>query len=148
MSYTISYLPTNEGTVKARRYFVADTAAELPVVSPAVDGDIGYAKGTDTTYSYNGTVWTASGSVLGYVTKSANYTTTASDFYILVTAACTITLITAVGNTGRGCEIKATVDNVTVDPNGSQTIDGELTVILMQNDGMKIFSDGANWRIA
>ena len=46
MAYTISYLLTGTAATPARRYFVADTAAELPTVAPAVDGDIGYAKDT------------------------------------------------------------------------------------------------------
>jgi hypothetical protein len=70
VAYTISYLPTNTASIKARRYFVADTAAELPVIAPAVDGDLGYAKDTDLAYSYNGTAWTAMGSGSG---SSNNY---------------------------------------------------------------------------
>lgn len=62
MAYTISYLPTNTATVPARRYFVADTAAEFPAAAPAVDGDIGYAKdNNDAFYVYDGTSWTAVG---------------------------------------------------------------------------------------
>lgn len=61
MAYTISYLPSNTASVPARRYFVADTAAELPTAAPAVDGDIGYAKDDDTFYSYDGTTWNAAG---------------------------------------------------------------------------------------
>jgi hypothetical protein len=57
MAYTISYLPTNTAATPARRFFVADTYAELPTASPAVDGDAGYAKDTNAFYSYNGTSW-------------------------------------------------------------------------------------------
>lgn len=82
-----------------------------------------------------------------YVTKSGNYTVTASDSKIVVTAACTMTLPTAASITGREYHIKATVDNVVVDGNGSETIDGDTTVTLLADDGLSIYSDGTNWRI-
>jgi hypothetical protein len=147
MSYTISYLPTNEATVKARRYFVADTAAELPTVAPAVDGDIGYAKDTDSFSTYNGTIWQVGGSRQAYVTKSGNYTLTLADYYVEVTVASTMTLPTAASISGRSYVIKATVDNVVVATTGGQTIDGESTKTLMQYDSMSVYSNGSNWSV-
>jgi len=67
MAVTISVMPTPTGL---KRYYIADTAAELPTSAPAADGDIGYAKDTDLIYSYNGSAWTAtlaSGSAAGGV---------------------------------------------------------------------------------
>lgn len=87
-------------------------------------------------------------------TKTANYTATTSDFYIWVDAtggAVTITLPTAIGNAGRTFVIKkidSSGNAVTIDANGSQTIDGALTqVITTQYAAYSIASDNANWFI-
>jgi hypothetical protein len=65
----------------------------------------------------------------------------------------TITLPTAVGNTGLTYKIFKT-DNttnlVTIDGNGSQTVGGELTQALCGNTNnsvIKIISDGSNWEL-
>ena len=45
-------------------------------------------------------------------------------------------------------KIDSTSNAITVDANGSETIDGELTVnITIQYDSLKIQSDGTNWFI-
>jgi hypothetical protein len=88
------------------------------------------------------------------VSKTTNYTATAADEYILCDAsggAFTITLPTAVGINGKLFTIKKTDSSgnaVTVDGDGSETIDGALTkLISAPYDAMKIISDNANWHI-
>lgn len=87
------------------------------------------------------------------VTKTGAYVTTLSDEVILADAtagAFTVTLASAVGLTGKHYTIKRTsaANNVTVDPNGTQTIDGALTKVLgSQYAAIDIRSDGANWQI-
>jgi hypothetical protein len=92
--------------------------------------------------------------VLPFAAKSANYTTTANDGVITVDAsgaARTITLVTAVGNAGLQYTIKkidSSVNLVTIDGNGSQTIDGVVTTALSrQYEAITIISDGANWLV-
>lgn len=92
--------------------------------------------------------------VLPFAAKSAGYTTTAADGMITVDAsgaARTITLVTAVGNAGLQYTIKkidSSVNLVTIDGNGSQTIDGVVTTALSrQYEAITIISDGANWLI-
>jgi hypothetical protein len=95
-----------------------------------------------------------SGSIsLSIITKTANYTATSSDYTILCnkSSAMNLNLPTAVGITGRIYVIKkisgASAD-VTINPNGSQTIDGAGTyVITIQYDRITVQSDGANWFI-
>lgn len=63
--------------------------------------------------------------------------------------AIVVTLYTAVGNGGQKVTVKANKsDNVlSVDANGSQTIDGALTVTLTGgSDSLSLISDGANWK--
>ncbi len=89
---------------------------------------------------------------LSIISKSTNYTATASDYTILGsgTTARTITLPTAVGIAGRIYVVKKvnTGGTVTVATAGSQTIDGAGSVSLAsQYDKITVQSDGANWVI-
>lgn len=95
-----------------------------------------------------------SGSVVyKYVSVTATYAASDTDKTINCTAGTfTVTLPTAVGITGREYFIKNTGAGViTVDADGSETIDGALTFVL-QNDGdekhtngIAVLSTGAGW---
>jgi hypothetical protein len=91
----------------------------------------------------------SNGQILALTTKSANYTLTASDEIITVTAGATITLPTAVGAIGRTYTIKRTgSSDVIIDGDGSQTIDGATThTLTAQYMYVKVVSDGTNWII-
>ena len=85
-----------------------------------------------------------------YTTVTGDYTLTTSDFLIEITGSAnvTITLPTAVGIAGREFEIKNSgTGEITVDADGTETIDDALTKILVQYDAMKIMSNGTNWII-
>lgn len=93
----------------------------------------------------------------GVSEKSADYTVTSSDRGVLVTfdssaAARTATLPSA-ATVGEGfwCAIKlvgGAANNVTVDGDGSETIDGETTITLSSDDAcIALRSDGTNWQI-
>lgn len=82
---------------------------------------------------------------------SSNTTLDETHHTILASNTITLTLPTAVGIADKEYRIKK-VDldptYVTIDANGSQTIDGSLTYVLAQlNDAIIVVSDGANWRI-
>jgi len=87
--------------------------------------------------------------------KTAAYTAVAlTDTVILcdaTTAAFTVTLPTAVGNSGKLFFVKKTDaggNAVTIDGNGAETIDGAATKALAaQYDSVTIVSDGTNWMI-
>ncbi|MFZ9654544.1 MAG: hypothetical protein ACO29V_02805 [Limnohabitans sp.] len=85
-------------------------------------------------------------------TRTAAYTATTSDHTILcnaTTAAFSVTLPTAVGNTGQMYSIKkidASANAVTVATTAAQTIDGAATRSLAsQWSSVTVQSDGANW---
>lgn len=85
-----------------------------------------------------------------YVAKTGTYTAGASDFVIDCTAnTFTVTLPTAVGIAGKQYCVKNSGSGVvTVDANGSETIDGSLTFILAtQYEAIWLISDGANWKV-
>lgn len=85
-------------------------------------------------------------------TSTSSYTVTESDNVNLANAtsgAIVYTLPTAIGNDGLTFYFKKTdssVNTVTIDGSGVETIDGETTKILYsQYDSLKIVSDGTNW---
>ncbi len=161
-SYFKTIAFTNTGNVG-----LGSTAADTnPVVFIAGTRNVGI--GTITPQSgfvvTNGNVgigtWTASSTfdVVGSlgittVSKSANYTATASDYAILVdaTGGVTIALPAAASSKGRTYVIKktdATAGALTIDPNAAETIDGATTyVITTQYQSVTIVCDGSNWWI-
>lgn len=87
-------------------------------------------------------------------TKTTNYTALATDDVILCDAtsgAITVTLPAASTMTRRELHIKKTdtsTNKVTVDGNGSETIDSLTTVVLHSKDAfIRIVSDGSNWQL-
>lgn len=89
------------------------------------------------------------GIALPYVAKTATYTTTVQDYTVdCTTGTYTINLVTAVGNAGKIFVIKNTgAGTITVDANGTETIDGALTVTLATNQSVTVQSTGANYII-
>jgi hypothetical protein len=96
---------------------------------------------------------TINGAKLAQQSKTENYTMLSTDYVVRCDASgggFTITLPTASGIAGAIYTIIRTdVDNstniVTVDANGSQTIDGMLTWRLYTDEKLVIMSDGSNW---
>jgi hypothetical protein len=85
-----------------------------------------------------------------YTARTTTYTAANTDYFIDCTSGTfTVNLFTAVGNTGRILIIKNSgTGTITVDPNGSQTIDGATTYSLAtQYATVQIVSDGTNWKI-
>ena len=87
-------------------------------------------------------------------TKTTTYTASSTDSLILAdatSAAFVITLPTAVGITGKVYDIQkidSSVNTVTIDGNGTETINGDLTQTMSyQYDSITIISDNTNWRI-
>jgi len=83
------------------------------------------------------------------VAVTGSYTVTVNDYLIDCTSnTFTVTLPTAVGIDGKIYIVKNSGSGtITIDPNGSQTIDGALTKTLSPGDVLQITSDGANWKI-
>ena len=106
---------------------------------------------------YNSGSW-APGVVAGGIdsvrTETSAYTVQTSDDLIFANAngaGFTLTLYSASANAGRMIKIKKT-DNtfnvVTIDGNGAETIDGNLTTTLnTRGETIRIVSDGTNWEV-
>lgn len=87
---------------------------------------------------------------LAVTTKTADYTVTNSDSVILCNASGTaITLDLPAASAGKTFYVKKTdssSNTVTVDPDGSETVDGDATLIITQQyAAVTLISDGSNW---
>jgi len=86
-----------------------------------------------------------------YRNISATYTATTNDDYFIniTTGTFTLNLPTAATPYGQVYVIKNSgTGTITVDPNGSQTIDGATTFTMnVQNGSITIIGDGTNWKI-
>lgn len=97
---------------------------------------------------------TGSSSAYSISTKTGNYTETATSGEIILlgdttSGTFTITLPTAISNTAKITIKKiAGSNNLTIDGNGSQTIDGGLTADLVRvYESITLVSDNSNWHI-
>ena len=128
------------------------TAQKNAVASPTA-GMVVYDTDMKGISFYNGTAWTTTNNK-NVATKTANYTALQSDDVIrgdATSGAITITLPTAVGNTGEVFHIKkidSSVNAVTIATTSSQTIDGVTTQTLgVQYKNLTVVSNGSGWDI-
>ncbi|MFN5425576.1 MAG: hypothetical protein ACK5A2_09385 [Bacteroidota bacterium] len=100
---------------------------------------------------YSGGIVQMLGVNVKYRNISATYTaTTSDDYFINITSGTfTLNLPTAATPYGQVYVIKNSgTGTITVDPNGSQTIDGATTFTMnVQNGSITIIGDGSNWKI-
>ncbi|MCA6470553.1 MAG: hypothetical protein IM591_09140 [Chitinophagaceae bacterium] len=100
---------------------------------------------------YSGGIVQMLGVNVKYRNISATYTaTTSDDYFINITSGTfTLNLPTAATPYGQVYVIKNSgTGTITVDPNGSQTIDGATTFTMnVQNGSITIIGDGTNWKI-
>lgn len=82
-----------------------------------------------------------------YLGVNGTYTIAQNDYLVDATSGTfTLTLPTAVGIKGKIYQIKNSGTGViTLDGNGSETIDGQLTITLNQFDAVQVTSNGTNW---
>ena len=87
----------------------------------------------------------------GVSTITGAYTILTGDDVLLANSSTdfTLTLPTAVGNTGKKYDIKnINTNSTTIDGDGSETIDGATTQVLgTQYESITIVSDGSNWHV-
>lgn len=105
-------------------------------------------------YYYSGGAWRlpTTTSSMTVTSQSTNYSAAINDL-VLATAALTVTLPTAVGNSGKSIAIintSATAVNVTINTTSSQTIGARASgdiILRRQNNYLSVTSDGSNWII-
>jgi hypothetical protein len=74
------------------------------------------------------------------------YTILSTDFFVKCTGTFTVTLPTAVGVSAKHYHIKnAGTGTITIDGNGTETIDDALTLVLAPMDSAHVISDNVEW---
>lgn len=161
---SISRGGTGQGTQTAAFNALSPVTTKGDIIVRDTTNNIRLAVGTDghiltaDSAQASGVKWAAPSAAapnLAVTSKTANYTATLSDDVILCDATSggfTITLPTAVGNTGKVYHIKRTdmtlANVVTIDGDGTETIDGATTRLLhTQYEEWTITSNGANWDV-
>ncbi|MHA1401532.1 MAG: hypothetical protein ACTSQE_14375 [Candidatus Heimdallarchaeaceae archaeon] len=107
-------------------------------------GNVGIGTTTpNSTLGVNGSI------SLPYTAKTGAYTLTASDYTVDCTSSTfTITLPTASGISGRIYNIKNSGTGIiTIDANGTETIDGNLTAEIIKPTSLTVQSTGVGWII-
>lgn len=96
----------------------------------------------------------ANDSAVAVTTVTGSYAVTAADYSVLVNAtsgALSVTLPPAASSARRILHVKkidASVNPVTVDPNGSEQIEDATTQrLLRQGDNLMLACDGTAWRV-
>jgi hypothetical protein len=125
----------------------------LPLSGGTVTGNTSFTSGlTANTLNVTGLTQTkgitsTGGITFKQVTINSSYTATTDDYMIDVTGGTfTVSLPTAVGIQGRLIVVKNNGGGaVTVDPFGSETIDGKPFVILGETNTIQLSSNGAEW---
>ena len=141
-------------TLSANGYFEADAFTDLAGI---VTHNSSIAKvGTTYYVRLNGT-WSPMGRAAaskGIVAADSPYTVLDTDLVILANATAgpvTVNLPSAAGRAGWGFTVKktdGTMNGVTLDPAGTETIDGLLTLpIPFQYVSRSVVSDGTNWLV-
>jgi hypothetical protein len=129
---TGDYLPLSGGTVTGGTIFNSGVTANTLNVTGLTQ-----TKGITST----------GGITFKQVTINSSYTATTDDYMIDVTGGTfTVSLPTAVGVQGRLIVVKNNGGGaVTVDPFGSETIDGKSFIILGETNSIQLASNGSEW---
>lgn len=139
LNHIISNLNTGSGYVIADAYDIplADSGGYFSIDN--VESALQYLAAT----SIYGT--------LKVTTKTGTATLTTNEFGVIICNSAsdmTLNLPTATGVTGKPFYITNTnTGTVTIDPNGSQTIQGDAAFDLYQDEMLNIISDGSNWKV-
>lgn len=92
--------------------------------------------------------WNAAWAIANGTSAVASATTLNNAFYrVLVSGATEVSLPTAVGISGKEYNvIRVGTDNVTITPDGAETISGDANFVLTsQWDSVSMVSDGSDW---
>jgi len=140
--------------------FKAGVAANINATATknlAVEGEPHFTTDTDILFVFDGSKNVPVAGRTNVTTlNAATYSTLAEDHIIHVTYTATaavtaLTLPTAQTKSGRLIIVKdaagnAATNNITIDTQGSETIDGAATYVINTNYGkVTLYSDGSNW---
>jgi len=136
----LSDMPDTSGTnTNHDTRYVAKVQDDTPTTPVPFEGMIWYDKDADGSIAITYEI----------SLKTSDYTATSDDDVILCSGTITISLPVASGVSGKRLYIKNIgTGSITVDPNGTETIDGGTTAVIEnQYESITIVCDGSNWHI-
>jgi hypothetical protein len=159
-------LEASAGGVRAMQFTTVASAVNYLSVAPSATGNrvTLTAKGSDTNVGIDlvtkgtGTV-TVNGAAIGGASgapaiqaKTANYTVVAGDANTIISVTSNSVTISFTAAATLGATFQCWVQNdattsshaVTIDPNGSETIDGKASIVLQRGQGVLVICDGTN----
>lgn len=140
---------------------IATNSGNLTIKTGTASGTRGKILLVDGSEGVAGKIWTSTDTggqgrwaFSTVASKTTTYTALATDNLILVDTSggsFTLNLPAAAGVSGKQYSIKKTTtdfNTLTIDPNSSETIDGQATTTInTKNECLIIISDGSNWQI-
>ncbi|GAF73489.1 unnamed protein product, partial [marine sediment metagenome] len=120
---------------------IDETNMEYPIVSSVIT-----VSDTEPTDPDENDIWIDTNAYT-YRAVTGTYTIVATDYLLDCSGTFIITLPTAVGFTGEYIVKNSGSGIITVDADGSETIDGELNVELLEPRSLTFRSNGATWII-
>lgn len=158
-------LYTYEAGTTTNKTTYTDASEAIPNANPVVLDSDGYGDVWlgDGSYKFvlkdssDATIWTvddiggiaanAFGDQITTLSANTTITTAYENYLVLTTSSPTLSLLSA-ASAGEGFTfaVKNTDSGTTtIDPDGSETIDGNASATLEEGEGIIIFSDGTNW---
>jgi hypothetical protein len=136
---------TGGTTFTANNVLLGNGTSAFQVVAPGSSGNV---------LTSNGTTWTSAAPSGGTITidnKTGAYTVISSDNgKVINCTANTFTVsLTAAASLGAGFNVSVWntgTGTITIDPAGSETVDGTTTRVLRPGEGTQIICDGTNWQ--
>lgn len=128
--------------VKVQNGVELDEIHDVKITTPTNNQVLSYTAATG--------LWenkTVSASIFAYTAQTTTYTAGSEDYVIHCTSGTfSVNLPTAVGIQGKVYIIKNSGSGlITIDPNGSQTIDGVTTYTMGGAESVQVISTGSNW---
>ena len=134
----------------AWRVFYSNGSGDVTELALGADGTYLKSNGTTSAPSFATPAGVGGGIVRSIIITSGNYTagaTSGTDYVYLIAGAHTGTLPTAVGNTNRYTFKNNHSAAVTLDGDGTETIDGTANIQIAPEDSVDLISDNSNWRV-
>lgn len=138
---------TGLSSLTAHCVLVGNGTGNATLVCPSTSGHVLTSNGAAADPSFQAAP--GGSSTLTVATKTSAYTLTNSDDVILCNGTFTITLQAVASATIKPYRIKNIgTGECTIDANGSETIDGDLTLVIStQNSAVEIIPDGSAWYV-
>lgn len=152
---TMSGLNTGDQTIALTGDVTGSGTGSFAATLATVNANVGSFTNASVTVNAKGLVTAVSSGTSSGIVRSVSSissgTTAGSaastDYVYLCTGTFSLGLPAASGNSNRYTVKNAGTGTVTVDPNGTETVDGSLTAAVLAGQSVDLISDGTNWNV-